>query len=263
MERLFFRERQQHSDGQRGTSKKGPIEQMHIGVTGLGRSVGTTFVATALAFYFREKEKDTAFCQCLTPSKASRLSYDEVAMEQRFGRRAFCDVYGKIAAGEPLVGGLEKTSGKLNVEERINWILPVPGSTDLTEVQRSRLVTIPKGEIRIFDFQAEDEWNPLLLDMDWIVVVVDPLPSKLIRSKKRFHFLKKLELSGCKVIWVVNRNNPGVSLRQVKAYLKTNQAVLIPDFGSEIIYRSEYSCKFAWENGEIQRKMMEIFTLLF
>lgn len=256
MERLFFRERQ--------TDSPAPTQQLHIAVTGLGRSVGTTFVATALAFYFRDAGRETTYCQCLTPSKATRLLYDEVAMEQRFARRSFCDVYGKIGAGEPLKTMKPVTSTKrLNEEEGISWILPMPQSGDLNESQRSRLLTIPKGEVCVFDFEAEVQWNHLLMDMDLIVVVVDPLPSRLIHSKERFAFLKKLELSGCNVVWLVNRDNSGVNLRQLKSYLKTNQITRIPIFSAETVYQCEYSCKFPWENGEIHRKMLEIYTLLF
>ena len=253
MERLFFRERQ--------SDIPAPAQQLHIAVTGLGRSVGTTFVATALAFYFRDAGKETTYCQCLTPSKATRLLYDEIAMEQRFARRLFCDVYGKIEAAEPVK--MVKSTKRLNEEEGISWILPTPQSEDLGESQMSRLLTIPKEEVCVFDFEAEPQWNQFLMDMDLLVVVVDPLPSRLIHSKTRFAFLKKLELSGCNVVWVVNRDNPGVNPRQLKSYLKTNQIIRVPSFPMENIYQCEYSCKFPWENEEIHRKMLEIYTLLF
>jgi len=150
------------------------------------------------------------------------------------------------------------------VEERISWILPTNGNQeDLTESQQARLLTIPRGEVCIFDFEADYQWNSLLMDMDVIIAVVDPLPSRLIHDKERFRFLKKLEVSGCPVIWMVNRSNDGVSMRQVKGYLKTNQIFTVPAFSPASIYRCEYSCRFPWEDEEIHRKMMEIFTFLF
>lgn len=263
MERLFFRDRQETNGRKRGEPKNPPMQQLHIAVTGLGRGVGTTFVANALAFYFCHRGMETAFCQCMTPSKADRFLFDEVSMEQRFTRRNFVDVYERIAEGLPLGGGLGGRGKRINEEDGISWILPTTESRDLAESQRSRLLSVPRGAVCVYDFEADAAWNPLLLDMDMLVVVVDPLPSRMIHDKERFRFLKKLELSGCKVIWVVNRSNPGVSLRQVKSYLKTNQIVQIPVFSAERIYRCEYTCRFPWEEEEIQRKMLEIFTFLF
>ncbi len=286
MERIFFRERQMPSSDDPSKSQafssvhqRMSSRQLNIAVTGLGRSVGTTFVATALAFYFRDKGKTVSFCQCLTPSKAGSLLYDAVAMDQRFARREFCDVYERIHASEPLrfaatgAGWGKQKEKLLNTEEGISWILPTGQSsradaighngmdlaqTDLTEAQQARLLTIPRGEVCVFDFEADNQWNQTLMDMDVIIVVVDPLPSKMIHSKERFKFLKKLELAGCIVVWVVNYVNRGINLRQVKAYLKTNQIIRVPTFQAELIYECEYACRFPWENAEIQRKMMEI-----
>ena len=263
MERLFFRQRQVELGKTEADGRQGFSRQLNIGVTGLGRSVGTTFVGTALAFYLRDQGKEVSFCQCLTPSKASQLLYDEVSMEQRFLRRNFCDVYEIIRKGMTL-NGVKGKGGRVNIEEGISWILPVSDSKeDLTESQQARLLTIPRGEVCIFDFEADYQWNSLLVDMDVIIVVVDPLPSKMIHDKERFRFLKKLEMAGCPVIWVVNRVNDGVNMRQVKGYLKTNQIVQIPAFSVASMYRCEYSCRFPWEDVEIRRKMMEIFTFLF
>ncbi len=263
MERLFFRERQAEFTEGEGDERQLHRRQLNIAVTGLGRSVGTTFVGTALAFYCRDQGQDVSYCQCLTPSRAVRLLYDEVSMEQRFLRRAFCDVYEKISNGGTVTGTKGNTRS-FNREGGISWILPVSGDTkDLTESQQARLLAIPRGEVCIFDFEAEYQWNHLLMDMDAIIVVVDPLPSRLIHDKKRFRFLKRLELSGCPVIWVVNRTNQGVNMRQVKGYLKTNQILDIPAFSAASIYQCEYDCRFPWEDKEIRRKMMEIFTLLF
>ncbi|MBR5316192.1 MAG: hypothetical protein IKU44_05310 [Firmicutes bacterium] len=248
MERLFFRERQYELE--RENSR---VEQWNIGVTGLGRSMGTTFVATALAFYFQSMGKNVTFVQCLTPSHASGLLYDSVAMDQRFAHRTFHDPYLKIAKEESV-----RDLG--NLEEGIRWMIPSGKAGDLTEQQRSRLIHGARGELCIFDLEADSSWDGFMMDMDLLIVVTDPLPSKLIHHVERFKRLKKMELSGTTAVWVVNRCNDGVNKRQVKGFLKNNQLVWIPSFGEESFYQCEYACKFLWENKEIQRKMLEIFT---
>ena len=86
MNRLFIRE----SQGRLTSAAGNPIDKVNIAVTGLGQNVGTTFVASSLAFYFAEKGNNLTFTQCLTPSRSNGLLYDVVAMDQRFHSLDFC-----------------------------------------------------------------------------------------------------------------------------------------------------------------------------
>ena len=250
MERIFFREKQekQLTEG---------AEQYRIGVTGLGQGTGTTLVATALAFYFRDQGRQVSYTECLDPSRCSSLLYDQVAMDKRFAHRTFDDTYGHLTEGRPLRRNQNKEAGVL-------WRLPVPDNCrdqlSLGPQQKARLIGTGREEVCIFDLEADYSWDDYLMDMDAIFVIVDPLPSKLIRSRKRYRVLKKMELAGCKVIWIVNKMNDGVDKKQVKNYLKSDYILWLEAFDSRIIYEDEYFCRFHWENAEIQRKMMEIFT---
>ena len=244
-----------------GRKKASPLaetaEQQNIAVTGLGRSVGTTFIATSLAFYISEKGNSLTFVQCAAPGSCSHLLYDSAAMDKRFVNRKFIDVYQRIKDNQPV-------RGVRNMEEGINWILPTPENCDegleLNGEEKGRLIQCARGQVCVFDVEAETSWNPFLAGMDLLIVVVDPLPSKLIRSSRRFRFLKELELSGCPVIWLVNRVNKGISRRQVIGYLKTQDLLWVGEFPAETVYSDEFSCRFHWENNDIKCQLMEIFT---
>ena len=86
MERIFLRNRQK-DDLQKSR------EQYRIGVTGLGQGVGTTFVATALAFYFRDQKREVSYTECLNPAVCGSLVFDQTAMDRRFSHRQFYDIY--------------------------------------------------------------------------------------------------------------------------------------------------------------------------
>ncbi len=250
MERYFFRSR---SDA----AKKIDKEQIRIGVTGIGQGVGTTFVASALAFYFRDQGKSVSFTQCLDPKKCTGLLYDAVAMDKRFAHRSFYDIYQCITDGQPI-------RRKRNRETGIFWNIPTPQNClqglRLDEKQQGRLIGNADGEVCIYDVEADYSWDSFLLDMDLIVAVVDPLPSRLIRAKDRFRQLKKMELSGCPVVWIVNKVTSGINKKQVRDYLKTSKILWLEAVEMEQIYKDEYLCRFHWENQEIQRKLLEIFT---
>lgn len=254
MKRTFFREYK----GLRSPEEdRKPAEQWNIGVTGLGRSVGTTFVASSLAFYLRSKGNCLTFCQCLQPEPGRPLLYDEAAMDQRFANRRFTRFY-ELIAGDAPVRGLE------NLEQGIRWILPTPEDREegiwLGDRQRARLLAGARGDICVFDLDAGQDWEPLLADMDAVITVCDPLPSRLMAGIERFQMLKKLELSGRPVLWVCNRNNSGVSRRQTAGYLKTRDIFWMPAFDPALICADEYACRFHWENTEIRKDLLEIFT---
>ncbi len=250
MERIFFRERQERS--QHPTT-----EQYRIGVTGLGQGVGTTFVATALAFYFRDQGRQVSYTECLNPAACNSLYYNQVAMDKRFGHRHFDDTYQHLTEDAPILRNRNKEAG-------IIWRLPTQENRrdklTLTQRQQARLIAVAREEVCIFDMEADYSWDDYLMDMDVIFVIADPLPSKLISSRDRYRTLKKMELAGCKVVWIVNKTNPGIDKKQVKNYLKADYFFWLDAIEPRHIYEDEYLCRFHWENAEIQRKIMEIFT---
>ena len=254
MKRAFFREYRENVPSEKDWET---AEQWNIGVTGLGRSVGTTFVASSLAFYLRSKGNSLTFCQCLHPTAGRPLLYDEAAMDQRFANRSFHRFYSLIAEDE-------STRGCENLEQGIRWILPTPEDREegvrLSGRQRGRLLTSARGGICVFDLDAEPDWELLLADMDAVIAVCDPLPSRLMAGTERFKLLKKLELSGKPVIWLCSRFNSGVSRRQTAGYLKTRELLWVPAFDPALIYADEYACRFHLENHEIRKDLLEIFT---
>jgi len=250
LERIFFRERQEKTWDR-------AAERYRIGVTGLSQGVGTTFVATALAFYFRDQGRQVSYAECLNPASCRALLYDQVAMDKRFGPRPFERIYQKITDEDQALQGRNK-------EEGIIWRLPVPEDCrekrELNQRQKARLVGLPREEVCIFDLEADYSWDDYLMDMDVIFVVVDPLPSRLLRNRERYRTLKKMELAGCRVIWIVNKMNPGVDKKQVRNYLKADNLFWLEAIEISRIYEDEYFCRFHWQNAEIQKKMLEIFT---
>ena len=203
------------------------------------------------------ERRETSYTECLQPGSCDTLYYEEVAMDKRFQHRQFHDVYRILTEN----GRLQNCE---NREAGILWRLPTPANCkenlQLTPWQQSRLIASGREEVCIFDLEADYSWLDYLMDMDALFVVVDPLPSKLIRSRERFRALKKLELNGCPVIWIVNRHNEGVDKKQVKQYLQSKNVLWLNSIDSKEIYCDEYFCRFHWENTEIQRKMIEIFT---
>lgn len=245
---MFIREknsRQSTADG-----------KINIGVTGLSQSVGATMIASSLAFFFGEKGNHTAYVDCHDPTQMNNLLFDMVSMDKRFSNRTFHSFYALIREGKGV-------RDKQNKELGINWVLITPDDCKekrtLSREEQGRLIHCCGGDVAVFDIDSNGGWDYFLVDMDYLVVVVDPLPSKLIHHANRFKLLKKLELSGLPVFWLVNMDNTGISRRQVHQYLKTKEAIWVPKIPAEEFYLDEFSCKFHWENPAIRSKLMEVF----
>jgi len=251
MDRIFFR------TGNTGDNRENK-GQRNVAVVGLGHGVGTTVVASSLAFYFAEKGNSVTFVQCGRPESCNGLLYDAVAMDRRFSGRVFEDTYGILACG----GGIRRLR---NPEAGISWLLITPEDVKkgivLDAEQRAGLVYGPRDDVCVFDMDGEDGWLSFAADMDDIVAVVDPLPSRMAAAAERFRELRSLENSGTiRFHWLVNGMNSGVSRRQVRGYLKSSNLLWIDRVPAEVIYSNEFRCRFHWESEVIRGIFDDTFT---
>ena len=123
------------------------------------------------------------------------------------------------------VKGVSKGAGATFVSRYLDYCL---NKKDKRKVFVSR-----PDRFRIID-DPDDLESP-----DIIVSVIDPLPSLLIEGA--VNISEMMEFNG-DVLWLVNRDNPGVNRHILKKYLG-----FIPDYSQEevprdIICRAEYNC---------------------
>lgn len=241
MERKFFREPEQ-------TKKYNALEKVKVCVAGLGEGVGTTFIASNIAYYLSENHKSSAFVEIGDPRSKKALLYDSVAMEQRFKNRNFVDFYKAIRDGE-------KIRGRCNIEEGINWAIITPEDCEekicLKEEEKWKLINNVSGEYVIVDIGSEVLSMEELFEFDIIVAVLEPMPSKMLGAAKSFQQIKKMELRNLPIIWVVNKYNEGVIKKEVVNYLKAKGIEYINMMSPNPFFRDEYNCKFHFKNKEL------------
>lgn len=97
----------------------------------------------------------------------------------------------------------------------------------------------PKGKT-FFDFSGVDEdcVLNLIAEMDEVYIVIDPLPSKLLKSAR---FIEKLRLVYPKAVFVVNKMNKGVHRPELNRFLGSDY-IAIPSYSADKIYSAEYNC---------------------
>lgn len=103
----------------------------------------------------------------------------------------------------------------------------------LNERDRKRFFVSRPDRFRVLDEPDDPD------EEDVIVGVIDPLPSRLMDGADRIRMLAD---SGREVLWIINRDNPGVNRRAMEKYLTFRPSLSQEEISREIICRAEYNC---------------------
>ncbi len=238
MNRVFLKEIEEKSS-------YSAIEKNKICILGLGRNVGTTFVATLLAYHYSNQKQSVAYLELESSYCEKPLLFDSVDMQQRFSKKTFYSFHERVHKGE-------KIRGVKNIEENINWGIITPEFRNRNEPlsieEEMRLLSNISGNTVI----ATLDEVKFASDFDCIICVVDPLPSKLLASSDNMRILKKIELECDNVVWVVNKFNKGVNSKDIRSFLKTKNICYVEKVDEVEIYSDEYQCRFHYRNKHIK-----------
>jgi len=244
------------------------LEKVKIGVVGMAPGVGTTFVATSLALRLSEKQEcSIGFLELTGKNHAEPLIYDSLGIDKRFAGREFADFYTRIK-------NKENVKGLFNIDERINWALLTPeeaktDAMDLTTIEKVRLINNISAHILICDIDCRiatrstkynstsagrEEMEDLLAELDIVIFVIDPMPSKMICGYELLAMIKGFEHRGAKIIWVVNKYNEGINKRELSSVLKLKYNIKLPLISNEAFYTAEYNCMIPYSTKVVREK---------
>ncbi len=164
--------------------------------------------------------------------------YDAFGFAGKFAITGFSDYF---AAAEKR----RKLSRLGNTWSGINWAVrkSVSGGPvgDLPPSTVFRLINSLPGKHLVLDCSsiADELLSELLADSDEIIIVVDPLPGRLLPGTQK---LQRLMLNFPDAQIVVNRMNAGVHRAEFEKYLGSSDYIPLPALDAKIVYRAEYSC---------------------
>jgi len=217
-----------------------PVPQERTAVTGLVPGCGASFAAglevCRLAALdhgkgrFADSVPDHGF-SCTLAELGTPYFYNALNMEKRFADGSFVFYEELLQKRRPLLG-------IKNLYRGINMLLRAPQSVDFPSALCA--CKMP-GEQVVFDLSgAPDELlDEVLPEMDRIIIVIDPLPTKLLAGYER---LEKLRLLYPDAQLLVNKMNKGVHSAQLTRFLGTGSFSSLPFYPSELVYRAEYNC---------------------
>lgn len=221
------------------------IDRMKIGFLGLSGGAGTGFLSSVLARVLAEKG---GYRPAVLELGSGGL-YDSLGMDRRFSERHYFSFHKAVSQDKSI-------RGRNNESDGVNWALIPTGETadSLDLYRRIRLINNVSGDVilcRLAGLPEKDFWN-VLREMDRIVLIIDPLPSKMLPG---YELLCSLRISHFPVIYTVNKFNGGVYRRELLDYLKIKKLHYIPLISQEAIYGAEYTCRTAYDMAGVPKQL--------
>lgn len=226
-------------------------ERTKIGIFSFTKSAGTTYVSTSLAKYLAEqKRRPVTFVELSHYAEDATLLYDAIGIAHRFDLRKFISFFSEVKKRKYI-------KQMKNLDGGINWVIRTPGDWtregDLTPLEEVRLLNNVFGDWIICDLGSRIS-QEIMEEMDLLIGIIDPFPSRLLTSKKCFFKLRSEELGGRPLLWVINKYNTGINKKLLHRFLKLKDPITIPLIKGEWFYVAEYHCRLPYEQVEIRNE---------
>ncbi len=260
MDRMFSREI--------GTTLNSATDKVKIGIWGISPGAGATFFTLCFSKFLAEsKQHETAVVEV-----GGNNIFCAMGLDKHFASKEYFKCYTSASEGQSL-------RGKGNFDEGINWVVrhEDEGAIDLDPGQELRLINNALGEYIICDLSGEPfKGNGchkaggetermryrIAEDMDFIFCLIDPLPSKMIGSFSRFQSILQIQ-ENIPTIFIVNKMNKGVNLKELRDFLKIKSYFTIPMVNADALYSAEYNCKSPYSQREIKNQINETLEKIY
>lgn len=222
------------------------IDRLKIGIIGLSTGAGSGFLATSIARALVDQQ--IGYHPAVLELGNGGL-FDSLGMDKLFYNKNFFSFHQAVACDKSI-------RGRRNELDGINWaLLPSGENAGFLDLYRKiRLLNNVSGDVilcRLSGVEGEDLWR-LMWEMDRVLVVIDPLPSKMLNG---YNFLCKLRVSELSALYVVNKYNKGVNRRELLDYIKLKGVSFLPMVDQVAIYGAEYNCRTVYDMP-IAKKVM-------
>ena len=248
--------------------------KVKIGVIGISRDAGTTFIAVTLAFLLAKREERGArqgkifqndkkrnffsfpgecvsFVEFREPASNEKSVYYEAALDRHFKRERFTDFFDLYRKGLPV-------NTKINFYKGINWVVHYKESEKKEKEDFPAERDFPVKELAGRYIIVDNPPLEKIFEYDLILAVIDPLPAKILAGAELYEALRDAGQSGCKIRWILNKDNEEVNHKELKRFLQIEDYISFPLLPQQIFYRSQYGGRLVAE--EILRDRENLMT---
>ena len=225
----------------------------NIAVINLSEGAGSTFITVNLAYMLKDKRVDVSVVEI--PHEKMKADILNILSKND-------EDYNYISVSESIsAGNVLRKEAFLN--HGIKFFINNKKISSWSAENNIDYISLISKEsnINIYDIgsQTLESSNILLSILDVLIIVIDPMPYKLLQAEERMKYLKSLEEKGVTIIYVVNRYIKDLNKRDIEKYLQVKISSCIPFINPEIIYAAYYSGQvvFQLENSELFRDSLQ------
>ena len=213
------------------------VPQHRTAVVGIADGCGVSFIAGSLAWQLALRGS------CTLAELGRPYFYNALNIERRFAEGGF-ELYEDALAARKTLYTIK------NPYHSLNLLLRRPGAEGFpTPMCSCRM----PGEQVVFDLSGAPEslLDEVLPEMDSIIIVADPLPTKLLSGAARLDVLR-MQYPDARL--VVNKLNRGVNRQELRRFLGMEGFAAVQHLAPEQVYKAEYNCVLPAEMKEFTEK---------
>lgn len=205
----------------------------NIAVINLSQGAGATFMSLNLACILKDKKVDTSIIEI--PSDNMKADISNIICED------FED------SGKTFIkNGIRFYVN--NSDKMRDW-----GKEDIIEYISS---ISKENNMNIYDIGSQvlnESIHFLFNVIDVAIVVIDPMPFKLLQAEEKNKSIRMLEEKGIKVIYVLNKYIKDLNKKDIEKYLQVKISSCIPFINPETLYAAYYSNQtvYQFEKSEL------------
>ena len=220
-------------------------DAVRIAVVPASGSAGASFVSGLIAGMLTEKTKK----QVTLAELGHPYFYDALFLEQVFALKSFTP-YRELLRNGSSVRELS------NRHLGINWAVLRRGDDAAPPQELFRFIYNVPGDYIVMDCSGLDSEAMInvLADSDRKIIIIDPLPTKLIGS---FPFLGELRLKFPDAVYVANKMNRAVHKPEFAKMIGTKNYIPLPAVSAEAVYSAEYGKMLPGSIREVRQAMAE------
>ncbi|OEF99452.1 hypothetical protein BHF71_09070 [Vulcanibacillus modesticaldus] len=233
------------------------IPQKLIMVVNLSSRAGSTFITLNLAKNLSEHKILTSVIEV----PFSPYIYDNIGVEQRLIKVPLSDPLNFYSYPHEIFAGNKIERNNQLIDEGILWLITDPKKPLINEENWTYnhmvklLYSSRKANVTIIDvgkYVEHSSIQPLIDEVDLILLVIDPMPSEILLNKKKLDRFLKAKEEGSPIELVINRWTKGVNQKELLEVLGTTKVVNIPAIDLTYIHRAIYECQIPYSYSEIK-----------
>lgn len=217
-----------------------PMPRTKIGLVGISEGAGATFLTLNLAKAITYHGMLPAVLEC-----GNTDIYDKIYIKSRI-----TDFFSFYDADDS-----KSIRNKENKSEGINWVLKDPQKEHNQLGKSIKILNALKDSIIFCDLSGihvHSELFDMISEMDSIITIIDPLPSRMMKG---YHLLKQINSLEMNVINVANKYNTGVNRKELIDFLGVKDLIYIPFVVPEDIYIAEYHYDIPYSISMIRQQI--------